>query len=155
MSIMDHIERMRVYRWRWKLKNPDKCRIMSQIQCRRKNQRLRDRKISMGCDPDRRIDYGTGLGDTFIKASFQKRLRLAAFQKLGGKCIRCGFSDNKALQLDHINGGGTQSGKSISWSIRYKSVLSGSLDYQLLCANCNWIKRADMNEATGRPRKPK
>src|SRR5690242_6769553 len=33
--------------------------------------------------------------------------RAALFELLGGaKCARCGFSDTRALQFDHINAGG-------------------------------------------------
>ena len=27
------------------------------------------------------------------------------FKEFGNKCCRCGFSDKRALQIDHINGG--------------------------------------------------
>lgn len=74
------------------------------------------------------------------------------FEILGGKkCVRCGFSDERALQFDHINGDG-----------RLERRQKGGLDYylfyyaehpeivvskfQVLCANCNWIKRAENKE---------
>ncbi len=80
-------------------------------------------------------------------------------EKLGGKCAICGFSDRRALQIDHINGGGTREmiEKSRSSYAHYKNVIAsiaaGENKYQLLCANCNWIKRYENNEdatSTGR-----
>ncbi len=71
---------------------------------------------------------------------------------LGNKCIQCGFSDKRALQIDHINGGGTEKRlKGIDVGIPYHkrvidSFLNGDNEYQLLCANCNWIKAIENRE---------
>jgi len=69
------------------------------------------------------------------------RTRALVIEKLGGKCIRCGFSDKRALQIDHINGGGLREQKLIQTSGIHRKILHGSDGYQLLCANCNSIKR--------------
>jgi hypothetical protein len=76
----------------------------------------------------------------------RKRTREKALNKLGNKCSRCGFSDERALQVDHINGGGTKEARRISSLGIFKRVLKHPEDYQLLCANCNWIKRVENNE---------
>ena len=34
------------------------------------------------------------------------KLRLSVLEKYGSKCVKCGFSDSRALQIDHVNGGG-------------------------------------------------
>lgn len=66
---------------------------------------------------------------------------------MGGKCVKCGFRDSKALQIDHVNGGGNEHRRRVSWVTRYRDILSGAdTTCQLLCANCNWIKRADDQE---------
>ena len=83
------------------------------------------------------------------KTDYRVRLRLATIEKLGGKCIKCGFSDARALQVDHINGGGNQervSGKLNSVNALYRDVCSSEGKYQLLCANCNVIKRVENKE---------
>lgn len=74
------------------------------------------------------------------------KIRMAVLSILGSKCLNCGFSDVRALQIDHINGGGAKERKSIkSVTAYYKhiidSVIKGEYKYQLLCANCNVIKR--------------
>ena len=81
--------------------------------------------------------------------------KILAFQLLGDKCAKCGFSDVRALQIDHINGDGVTERKQLrSIGIRRKISMTGvTTGYQLLCANCNWIKRAENNEAPGAPRK--
>ena len=74
------------------------------------------------------------------------------FEILGGKkCVKCGFTDERALQFDHINGGGYSERKS------YLSNYTGMIllyyrdpniknKLQVLCANCNWIKRHENKE---------
>ena len=69
---------------------------------------------------------------------------------MGGKCLKCGFSDYRALQIDHINGGGYyERKKALSKNFNrraIRSVEAGEKKFQLLCANCNWIKRWKNNE---------
>jgi hypothetical protein len=77
-------------------------------------------------------------------------VRQAVLQRLGGKC-KCGFSDWRALQIDHINGGGNQACKGVDKLCYYNALLKLPeaelhLEYQILCANCNWIKRYENNE---------
>jgi hypothetical protein len=75
--------------------------------------------------------------------------RMEAFEKLGGECKRCGFSDWRALQIDHIEGGGSQHYLKRNSGGVLKDILSEqdcSSKYQLLCANCNWIKRFERKE---------
>src|SRR3990167_10375303 len=79
---------------------------------------------------------------------YSRNLRLQALEKLGSKCERCGFNDPRALQIDHINGGGVRERKKgTSQHVFYRSIVNGErTDLQLLCANCNWIKRAERKE---------
>ena len=56
------------------------------------------------------------------------------------------FADWRALQVDHKNGGGTRERNRIQSMGIYRKVLKDSSGYQLLCANCNWIKRYEREE---------
>lgn len=72
--------------------------------------------------------------------------RVAAVTALGSKCARCGFSDHRALQIDHVNDDGhTERHMALNCVKYYRMVKSqiASGRYQLLCANCNWIKEHD------------
>jgi hypothetical protein len=80
-----------------------------------------------------------------------KKVRLEILELLGNKCDVCGFSDPRALQVDHIHGGGQKERKRFSnYFVYLKYVLAqiktGSKDYQLLCANHNAIKRYENKE---------
>jgi hypothetical protein len=85
------------------------------------------------------------------KASYfkerERKLRKAALNSLGNECTICHFSNIAALQIDHINGNGKQLRKKTTTYHMYQEILKGtSKKYQLLCANCNWIKRHSNNE---------
>lgn len=86
------------------------------------------------------------------RSSLEREIRLQALSMLGSKCVECGFSDTRALQIDHVNGGGKQEAKKLGGFQRiYRKIVSDGIDnYQLLCANCNWIKRATNNECPQR-----
>lgn len=82
----------------------------------------------------------------------RKETRSRAFKLLGGAfCKRCSFSDERALQFDHINGDGAAHRREIGYagSATCRAVLKDPdrlLKYQVLCANCNWIKRSENKE---------
>ena len=79
------------------------------------------------------------------------------FELLGDKCVKCGFSDVRALQIDHINGNGKKDRGKLNPKDFYRYALNkvknGCNEYQLLCANCNWIKRYTNNEFFKQKRK--
>ncbi len=63
-------------------------------------------------------------------------------------CAKCGFSDMKALSIDHINGGGNKHRKETGEGINFYRWLRRSNypeGYQVLCMNCQFIKRYDQN----------
>jgi hypothetical protein len=68
---------------------------------------------------------------------------------LGGCCVRCGFDDWRALQIDHVHGGGTKEIRRIGSNHQrayYQHIREHANNYQCLCANCNWIKRYERGE---------
>lgn len=79
-----------------------------------------------------------------------KRLREQVIKHLGGKCAHCGIKDHRVLHVDHKYGGGTQERKKMGGSAQfkiYKLVLKDKTGrFQLLCANCNRIKRLEQKE---------
>lgn len=61
---------------------------------------------------------------------------------LGGACEVCGVNDMRALQFDHPNGKGNgESGDKL-----VSKVFKNPSQYQILCANHNWIKRFERGE---------
>ena len=106
-------------------------------------------------DEARRLRYRTRYAD-FGKEQLEehkvagretrRRLRRKVLKTLGGHCIKCGFEDERALQIDHIEGGGRQEHAAIGARGIMMAVLIDSSPYQLLCANCNWIKRTERGE---------
>ena len=69
--------------------------------------------------------------------------RHMAIDKMGGICNNCGFNNRRALQIDHIHGGGVAEYRKLGNHKIYRNIALRSTEgYQVLCANCNWIKRA-------------
>jgi len=72
------------------------------------------------------------------------RQRESVFAVLGHTCARCGFTDKRALQFDHINGGGSQDfAQRQSSKAYFQSIIDRPGQFQVLCANCNSIKRVE------------
>lgn len=64
----------------------------------------------------------------------------------------CGFIDERALSIDHINGGGMQHRRELSGGgtginfYRWLRDTGYPEGFQTLCMNCQWIKRIKKNE---------
>lgn len=84
------------------------------------------------------------------RVAMYEQLKTTTFDNLGGKCARCGFNDYRALQVDHVKRAQhphnyfRRSGRGLYHLVR-QSGYDKTL-YQLLCANCNWIKRFELGE---------
>lgn len=89
--------------------------------------------------------------------NLRENLKKEIFNLLGNKCsnpdclVPNECRDIRCLQIDHVKGGGSKELKRLRTSYRYyryvlQQLRAGSKDYQLLCANCNWIKRFEKKE---------
>ena len=69
------------------------------------------------------------------------RQRLIVIKHYGGKCVCCGESNNRFIEIDHINNDGKKHRRVTGRHI-YKWVINQNFpsDLQLLCANCNRSK---------------
>jgi len=80
----------------------------------------------------------------------RREIRLKAINNYGGKCVNCGFSDIRALQFDHIFGTGSLEKTTGTNPKYYRRIIEDNgKNFQLLCANCNWIKRYENGEYVG------
>ncbi len=72
----------------------------------------------------------------------RREVRIQALALLGGKCCVCGFSDSRALQIDHIIPVRKKERHRDSSSYHfYCQIVQGETDnLQVLCANCHAIK---------------
>lgn len=82
------------------------------------------------------------------RRKLMKELRQKIMEKLGNKCVKCGFSDIRALQIDHVHSGGTKERKEIHDCKKYYDKILADMggNYQILCANCNSIKISENGE---------
>ena len=124
---------------------------ISKLNAEQKLERKRsiDRTYYRNLSPEQkrnRMKYGN-----VEKRKRRSLVRSEILVLLGNRCSRCGFSDKRALQIDHVHGNGKKEIRKFpNQDAYYRFVLeqlkAGSKDYQCLCANCNWIKRAENGE---------
>jgi hypothetical protein len=84
------------------------------------------------------------------------RLKRMIFEKLGNMCKRCGIEDVRVLCVDHVYGGGRKERRSVRthYQVWKRALLDTEGRYQILCHNCNWIKKSEnLNEHGGAERK--
>lgn len=91
--------------------------------------------------------------DALSHRRINAKKRMEIITILGSQCKQCGFTDNRALNIDHVNGGGTK--ERLTHGGNYygavlKKIKSGNQDYQILCCNCNQIKKQEKEEDTNR-----
>ena len=72
--------------------------------------------------------------------------RLKLMDVLGGKkCNKCSYKDVRALQIDQIDGYGSRDAREKGHAKMYYYYLRNPEEakrkLQVLCANCNWVKR--------------
>ena len=92
----------------------------------------------------------TGASSSRSKTAYRQNLRHRVLDMYDRKCNRCGYNDNiLALQLDHVNGNGAEERRKLGsqWCV-YERALQPEhrTEYQILCANCNSIKRVENKE---------
>jgi hypothetical protein len=113
---------------RWRERHPETVRAQKKLYYQRHRDRLRERM-----NP--------------ANLARSRRLRQEIPGALGGECVHCGFGDWRALQVDHVNGGGRKDRRRFLNKAQFlRAVLASPGLYQLLCANCNWIKRYEQHE---------
>lgn len=84
------------------------------------------------------------------RAKHPGQYRASQLALLGGKCARCGVTDHRVLDVNHVNGGGTKEAKRFGGRYRgnkfYCAILDGrrtTTDLNLLCRPCNLIDHVE------------
>lgn len=132
---LDNRDKRNAYTRKWMKDNKERCRVYK-----------RRYKSKLSVEEKRAV--------ALRLRKMYKRLREQIHALLGGKCGRYGFTDPRALQVDHRNGNGLHykhEGKEYAYRgvFLYNKILKGVFPkehFQLLCANCNWIKRHEKHE---------
>jgi len=71
------------------------------------------------------------------------KIRATLFEMYGQECVICGFSDKRALTLDHINGNGNKERARLGERGVYQKARDKYApdQYRTLCMNCQFIER--------------
>jgi acyl-CoA thioesterase len=79
---------------------------------------------------------------------YNHKVKELVFSHYGKKCVLCGFSDMRALSIDHTNGDGAKHRKEVGGSGTGKRIYSWLVknnypdNFRTLCMNCQWIERS-------------
>jgi hypothetical protein len=72
------------------------------------------------------------------KNARSQNARKKAISILGGKCMNCGETDLRVLQVNHLNGGGSKENSKRGARAVWADVIKGNReDVDVRCANCN------------------
>ena len=113
-------------------------------------QREYSRKRRKNMSVEQKSKYNEYAMNWYNKHSVERRLKVLSCVSNEIKCNKCGFDDWRALHIDHVNGGGNKDRKLNAtmynpYHLMIKIQANKGM-FQLLCANCNWIKRYDNKE---------
>ena len=148
----DHKKFMR----EWYLRNKERVKVMNQNYDKNNREKVNKRKRAYKNRPEVKAKK-TELKFYHANPEYRRRMLLRAaerrvewrkkiFALLGGeRCKKCGFDDYRALQIDHVKGGGRkqikENPKVTKPNVFYRVIVADVASYQVLCSNCNWIKR--------------
>ena len=80
------------------------------------------------------------------------KMKSRAIKAMGGKCSKCGYADERALQFHHRNGDGARHrgrrGVRCGWWLHVQIVKRASARkrLELLCANCHMIADYELRQ---------
>lgn len=83
-------------------------------------------------------------------AQYALQRRMKVLEAYGCKCNYCGYDKPLALEVDHIFNDGRQERKEKKIKDFYRFLIQNNYPkdrYQLLCANCNYIKQKGLKKA--------
>jgi len=110
-----------------------KLRLRIRKRARERYYKNRERELARGAEYRRKNPSWERL----------REKKLWTIEYFGGKCAICGFKDWRALQFDHKYGDGTNDRRLVRQNALgyYDYIRKNSNKFDLLCANCNCIKR--------------
>jgi hypothetical protein len=89
---------------------------------------------------------------------WRNRIRVETFRAYGGACACCGETESLFLEVDHIDGGGSEHRKTVRGGSMFYSWLKKQGfpkdKYRLLCRNCNYGRFRNGGECPHRTVKP-
>jgi len=74
-----------------------------------------------------------------------RQARRNLLKEMGNRCVRCACAEYEALHIDHVHDDGhkTWGSRGGSRLLYFKIIRQQPDRFQLLCANCNWLKRLE------------
>lgn len=130
----------------WRDKNRDKVKAADKAYRERNKETRSEQQRKWRSQQSHDTLYNTQLASNQRLEVRRLSLRIAIFRCFESQCFLCGFNDIRALQIDHVNGGGTKERKTTNTITYLRNILASiescQKDYVVLCANCHQIKHS-------------
>jgi len=128
------------------MKTTEKQRERSREYYQKNREKVLERvKLHYRENKERIVEWQRNYSEAGYRADWylKKKLNILSHYSNGAiKCAHCGFGDIRALSIDHIDGGGSphrkMTGNDIYGWLKRNGYPEG---YQVLCMNCQLIKR--------------
>jgi len=85
------------------------------------------------------------------KAYHKRRMTALLTLRDSAECFHCFTSDLRLLSIDHIQDNGSEERRKLKRAEIFRKIIKmgreeASKEYQILCRNCNWLKRLEMGD---------
>lgn len=156
----DYLKRREVilsYQRKRREANPDKVREIVRISTRKLRARLNKNKVAKYYRFSRKDDVEFKKNRRLWQRSHRQKLRMIIINHYSNndpKCILCGFTDLRALAVDHILNNGAAHKRSLNNTrgntTMFRDIIKNNFpaEYQVLCWNCNYIKEYERRLTT-------
>jgi len=141
---MDKNEKRKIYSHKYYEKNKEKIVAQREVQRKTEQARIRQRRYY--------LRYRAKIKLAYRKCQYKLKVEVLTHYGNGKlACVKCGFSNLRALSIDHIDGAGGNhkrgkkklTGLGLYTWLRLNNYPEG---FQTLCMNCQYIKRVENNE---------
>jgi len=153
-------ERINAYAREYKKKHPEKIKEQKkryyeknreQILRKQRKKQRKHRKENRNKIRVYAVEWGKKNRDKRSQYSrkYQKKMHGGVIEMLGGKCVICGITDKRVLQMHHKDGGGYKEFKRVGAYKLYRMILQGERsteDLEVRCSNCNLIHAYERRE---------
>ena len=137
-------KKARQYIKEWRLKNKDKVKLQRKRHNILHREEIRDYNKKWKLKNLDKVKLSSKK-DQLRRTKKLKLMVLSYYSNGLLTCKQCGFSDIRALSIDHINGGGAIHRKTMKGTSFYSYLIKENYPegYQVLCMNCQFIKAFD------------
>jgi len=148
---LKNIDKLKAYRKKYYWDNVEKIRLKKKLYSQNNKEKIRNKSKLWRQSEHYKKDIIPKLRERSILNRLRTRLSILKRINPNLSCNKCSYNkDIRVLHIDHVFGNGNIDRKSFkdghSYYKHLLTIENISEKYQLLCANCNWLKRYENRE---------